>query len=79
MEFSLVSLYSSEIIHYRSLFLKYKLTRVNSVREGNHDGFSMSYIVNAMSYDGLATQGTRTSAAISISDPVFPEYSSLSP
>ena len=43
-EFTLVSLYSTEIIRYRSWFLEYKLTWVNSVPHGRgaHDGFSMS-------------------------------------
>ena len=44
----LVCLYFIEITLYRSGFLGYNLTRVNSVCTGVHDGFSISYVVNAM-------------------------------
>ena len=42
-EFTLVSLYSTEITRNRSWFLEYNLTQVNSVpHAGAHDGFSIT-------------------------------------
>ena len=57
-EFTLVSLYSTEISHYRSWFLEYKLTPVNSVAHGCP--WWILYMQTSADWSSVCTHGPLT-------------------